>query len=109
MRKTPRKKTASKPQTVSDSGANLQEFHFSTGVKPYSHVPAVPVGKHEFVDGNGVKIIRFYCEDVPQGAQFQFASPYPNCKEAAYEHWIVREIVDGGLASKYAYFYLPTL
>ena len=46
--------------------ANLQEFHFSTGVKPYSHVPAVPVGKHEFVDGNGVKIIRFYCEDVPQ-------------------------------------------
>lgn len=24
--------------------ANLQEFHFSTGVKPYSHVPAVPVG-----------------------------------------------------------------
>lgn len=78
--------------------ANLQEFHFSTGVKPYSHVPAVPVGKHEFVDGNGVKIIRFYCEDVPQGAQFQFASPYPNCKEAAYEHWIVREIVDGGLA-----------
>ena len=60
--------------------ANLQEFHFSTGV-----------------------------EDVPQGAQFQFASPYPNCKEAAYEHWIVREIVDGGLASKYAYFYLPTL
>lgn len=84
-------------------------FHFSTGVKPYSHVPAVPVGKHEFVDGNGVKIIRFYCEDVPQGAQFQFASPYPNCKEAAYEHWIVREIVDGGLASKYAYFYLPTL
>jgi len=46
---------------------------------------------------------------VPQGAQFQFASPYPNCKEAAYEHWIVREIVDGGLASKYAYFYLPTL
>lgn len=44
-----------------------------------------------------------------QGAQFQFASPYPNCKEAAYEHWIVREIVDGGLASKYAYFYLPTL
>lgn len=39
--------------------ANLQEFHFSTGVKPYSHVPAVPVGKHEFVDGNGVKIIRF--------------------------------------------------
>ena len=42
-------------------------------------------------------------------AQFQFASPYPNCKEAAYEHWIVREIVDGGLASKYAYFYLPTL
>ena len=79
--------------------ANLQEFHFSTGVKPYSHVPAVPVGKHEFVDGNGVKIIRFYCEDVPQGAQFQFASPYPNCKEAAYEHWIVREIVDGGLAN----------
>lgn len=44
-----------------------------------------------------------------KGAQFQFASPYPNCKEAAYEHWIVREIVDGGLASKYAYFYLPTL
>lgn len=86
--------------------ANLQEFHFSTGVKPYSHIPAVPVGKHEFVDGNGVKIIRFYCEDVPQGAQFQFASPYSNCKEATYEHWIVREIVDGGLASKYAYFYI---
>lgn len=33
--------------------ANLQEFHFSTGVKPYSHVPAVPVGKHEFVDVSG--------------------------------------------------------
>lgn len=87
-----------------------QEFHFSTGVKPYNHVPPVPVGEHEFVDGNGVKIIRFYCEDVPQGAQFQFASPYPNCKEANYENWIVREIVDGGLASKYAYFYLsPTV
>lgn len=62
--------------------------------------------EHQFVDDKGVKIIRFYCNDVPVGAEFRFASPYPNCREAGIEKcWIVREIVAGGL-SGYAYFYL---
>ena len=62
---------------------NLQEFRFNTGVKVYNFCPPVPcVGEYQIVDGNGVKIILFYCTDVPKNATFLFACDNPNLQES---------------------------
>lgn len=84
---------------------NLQQFRFNTGVKVYSFCPPVPcVGEYQIVDGNGVKIILFYCTDVPKNATFLFACDNTNLQESKANNVIVREIIKGGLCSKYAYF-----
>lgn len=84
---------------------NLQEFRFNTGVKVYSFCPPVPcVGEYQIVDGNGIKIILFYCSDVPKNAAFLFACNNPNLPGSKADNVIVREIIKGGLCSKYAYF-----
>lgn len=84
---------------------NLQEFRFNTGVKVYNFCPLVPcVGEYQIVDENGVKIILFYCTDVPKNATFLFACDNPNLQESKANNVIVREIIKGGLCSKYAYF-----
>lgn len=82
----------------------LQEFHFSTGVLPYSFSFFRPLTNDEYIDNNGVLIIKFYCEDVPEGYNFKFGAVSDNCPEAKSPNWIVRPIVGGGLLSKYAYF-----
>lgn len=77
----------------------LQTFKFNTGVHIRS---GAPLCEGQYWDGNGVKQIPFSCEDVPEGATFKFAcndgNLYPD------SGYIVREIKDSTLLSKFAYF-----
>lgn len=76
----------------------MKTFYFNTGVK-YSDYPFLCKGQ---VNRGGVKQIPFDCEDVPEGKSFEFACDYPNLyPEAGY---VVREIHNSTLLSKYAYF-----
>lgn len=73
-------------------------FYFNTGVK-YCNYPYLCEGQ---IERGGTKQIPFDCEDVPEGATFQFACDNPDLHpEAGY---IVREIHNSALHSKYAYF-----
>lgn len=85
----------------------MKTFHFNTGVRPFDHNPPAGMAYMKgFKDsGNGVYVIPFDCEDVPDGAAFKFACDYPDLyPEAGY---IVREIHNSALLSKYAYFTKP--
>ena len=74
----------------------LKEYLFCTGVKACD-----PNGIKGIVSPNGVMMIPFYCEGVPDGAIFKCAS------NSILENGLFRaEIVKGGLLSKYAYFQL---
>ena len=59
-----------------------------------------------FVDGNGVWVVPFDCEDVPKDATFIHAGP-ENDPAKDYPNYIQREIHNSGLLSEYAYFLLP--
>lgn len=82
-----------------------KEYTFNTGVKPFDFNP--PAGMafiKGFRDsGNGVYVIPFMCEEVPETSKFKFA-----CDTLEYpgnENYIIREIQPGSkLKSKYAYF-----
>lgn len=75
----------------------LKRFVFNTGVKPENiHRP---LGEYETME-LGTLGIEFYCEDVPDGAIFNFASPYGDLQHEG----VPFKIVKGGLCSKYAYF-----
>lgn len=75
----------------------MNTFYFNTGVKRNDN-PHVGVDS-----GNGVMVIPFDCEDVPSNAKFAFASNYPNQKDND-PNFIVREIHNSTLVSKYAFF-----
>ena len=81
----------------------MKEFTFNTGVRPFDHNP--PAGMafiKGFRDsGNGVYVIPFYCENVPEKAIFKFACD--TFKEDTKEI-ICRKIYNSALLSKYAYF-----
>jgi hypothetical protein len=79
----------------------MKTFNFDTGVRFYE------VGKKHLMPGhklsaNGIEIIPFDCEDVPENATFQFASDYDLLDR--YPYYIKREIFNSALISKYAYF-----
>lgn len=82
----------------------MKTFHFNTGVKPFNHTPPAGMAFMKgFIDsGNGVYVIPFDCEDVPDGATFKFACDNPNLYPGS--GYIVREIHNSTLVSKYAYF-----
>lgn len=84
----------------------MKTFYFNTGVRPYIHNPPVKIGKGQCVRG-GTMQIPFDCENVPDNAQFLFASDNPEPMEAKAENVIVREIFNSTLVSKYACFRLP--
>jgi hypothetical protein len=85
----------------------MKKFFFNTGVKPgiplneihRKNSIAVPLCTGQ-VWLNGTKQIPFECEDVPDNAVFKFASDCPNADEG----FIVREIHNSSLISKYAHF-----
>jgi hypothetical protein len=87
----------------------MKTFYFNTGVKPgipsnERHIKgAKPV---PLCDGqvwlNVTKQIPFDCDNVPEGATFQFGCDNPNLyPESSY---IVREMHNTTMLSKYAYF-----
>lgn len=81
----------------------MQRFQFNTGVRPFDYsTPAGMSFMEGFEDsGNGVYVIPFYCENVPENAKFQYA-----CDNdiPGNEHLLKREIHNSVLISKYAYF-----
>lgn len=84
--------------------AEPQTFLFRTGVRPGNFSDYPPCQEHE-VRIDGIQHIKFMCHDVPAGATFAFAQHSPDGDK--YNQYIVREIVGGGLLSKYAYFKKP--
>jgi hypothetical protein len=83
--------------------SKLRRFQFNTGVRPFDHNPPAGMAFMKgFEDsGNGVYVIPFYCEDVPENATFQYACDYDIPGE---EHLLKREIHNSVLLSKYAFF-----
>lgn len=81
----------------------MKKFVFSTGVRPFDHNPPAGMAFMKgFEDsGNGVYVIPFYCENVPDNARFKYASDH--FKEDT-EDSICREIHNSALISKYAHF-----
>lgn len=81
----------------------MRRFQFNTGVRPFDHSPPAGMAFMKgFEDsGNGVYVIPFYCEDVPDNATFKHASD--NFEEDT-ENSICREIHNSALLSKYAHF-----
>jgi hypothetical protein len=87
----------------------MKTYYFNTGVKPFDHNP--PAGM-AFMDGfkdsgNGVYVIPFDCEDVPENARFLYScdTPIPSMMS---DDVIVREIHNSKMMSKYAFFKLNT-
>lgn len=78
----------------------MKTFYFNTGVK-YSSFPYLFTGQ---VLSGDAKVIPFDCENVPEGAVFVFGCDDPNLRPDA--GYIVREIHNSSLRSKYAYFSL---
>ncbi len=83
----------------------IKEYQFNTGVKPFDFNPHAGMA---FMDGfrdsgNGVYVIPFTCEEVPENYKFLLA-----CDSLDYlinqEDYLIREILSGKLISKYAYF-----
>lgn len=81
----------------------MRTFYFNTGVRPFNHTPPAGMAYLKgFKDsGNGVFVIPFDC-DIEDNVVFEFAcdnpSLYPNSE------YLVREIHNSILLSKYAYF-----
>lgn len=81
----------------------MKEFTFNTGVRPYNFNPPAGMAfmKRYRDSGNGVYVIPFYCENVPDNAIFKYGSD--EFEEDTSES-ICREIHDSALLSKYAHF-----
>lgn len=77
----------------------MKKYYFNTGVKISANSNILG----GIDSDNGIIVIPFECENVPEGATFAFA-----CNNPAVEYsknMIVREIHNSKLASKYAYFF----
>jgi len=81
----------------------MRRFQFNTGVRPFDHSPPAGMAfmKGYEDSGNGVYVIPFYCEDVPDNAVFQYACDHDIPGD---ESLLKREIHNSVLISKYAYF-----
>lgn len=82
---------------------SIKEYRFNTGVRPYDYNPPAGMTFMEgFRDsGNGVYVIPFTCEKVPNNFKVSFAS---DILHEENENLLRREILSGRLLSKYVYF-----
>lgn len=80
-----------------------RKFYFDTGVHRYAHNPPVPLITGQEWNSNNIKVIPFYCDDVPETAQFLYVCDTPRLDKDD-PNVIVREIHNSTLISKYAYF-----
>jgi len=76
----------------------MKTFYFNTGVK-YASYPYLYEGQ---VVRGGTKQIPFDCDNVPEGATFEFACDNPDLHPGV--GYIVREMHNTTMGSKYAYF-----
>lgn len=86
----------------------MKTFYFNTGVRPFDHNPPAGMAFMKgFKDsGNGVYVIPFEVEDVPDDATFIGACDNPEYMKG--DNIIYREIQPGSrLVSKYAFFLIP--
>jgi hypothetical protein len=90
---------------------NMTTFYFNTGVQPHSlgenpwrNNPPYKLSKGHVL--RGTVQIPFQCADVPDKAEFRFACDNPNLPEASLPCFVVREIHDSVMVSKYAYFFV---
>jgi len=79
----------------------MKTFYFNTGVQP-QNAPIKLMPGH--VMRGGTMQIPFDCENIPDGAIFKFACDNKDLRESKYPNYIVREIHNSALLSKYAYF-----
>lgn len=81
-------------------------FYFDTGVIPnYSANPPIkPFGKQVVM--RTIKV-PFDCENVPKNAIFKFGCDNDKLPGYSEPHYIVREITNSDLISKFAYFQIP--
>lgn len=79
-----------------------RKFYFNTGVHRYAHNPPISLTEGQEWS-NDIKVIPFYCDDVPETAAFMYACDIPDLDKND-PNVIVREICDSTLISKYAYF-----
>ena len=86
--------------------STMKTFYFNTGVRPFDHNPPAGMAFMKgFKDsGNGVYVIPFDCEDVPDNAIFQYACDHVIPGD---EHLLKREMFNTALVSKYAFFLIP--
>lgn len=75
-----------------------QKFKLNTGVEYKGGT--VPAGQE--LSPNNVLTVPFYCENVPEGSEFIFASDHLDAGKG--KGLIVRKIQDSYLLSKYAFF-----
>jgi hypothetical protein len=81
----------------------MRRFHFNTGVRPFDHNPPAGMAfmKGYENSGNGVYVIPFYCENVPENAIFKQCD---NIFKEDTDESICREIHNTPLLGKYAHF-----
>lgn len=83
----------------------IKTYHFNTGVKPFEHNPPAGMAfmKGFKNSGNGVYVIPFRCNEVPDGYKAYIATnnkSYPNT-----ENYIRRKVISSKrLKSQYVYF-----
>lgn len=82
----------------------MKTFYFNTGVRPYIHNPPVRVQTGDIVSSNGVLLVPFQCEDVPDNSIFQFCC---NNIPPGSESLLKREMFNTNMVSKYAFFKVP--
>lgn len=83
----------------------MRTFFFDTGVKVYNFSPPVRVPKGDVISSNGIHLVPFDCDDVPERATFRFACDHT---PPGSEHLLRREIHNSNLVSKYAFFFVHT-
>lgn len=80
--------------------SGIKTFYFNTGVKPYNNSFMEPNDKWI----NGERNIPFDCEDVPDGAIFEFGA---QDDKQGFGGYIVRPMLNTTMDSKFAYFKQP--
>ena len=90
------RREANHPQKI-----KMKTFYFNTGVKPFNHLPAVPVMPGNVIRAGTIQI-PFDCEEVPDGAVFLYGCD--TIKPGLDKSVIYREMKNTNMVSKYAFF-----
>ena len=82
----------------------MKTFYFDTGVRVHGHTPPARVTPGNVVSSNGILMVPFDCEGVPENALFECACDHT---PPGRRHLLRFEIHNSNLISKYAFFKAP--